>query len=483
MKRASSLFIVLFFLFSQSCQVSGGGSGQGYIVYNAVDQDGKPLPEMIVLDASGKELRRIALPEVDDFTNMYSPLPYHPSHRILVQNVDGKFYLVDVDSGKFKELIARDAETDRFSACPWARGGGKHWALLCKGNIAYLVNLETAEIYNGLPRPPADRLVSYDMYFSPDENYLAIRTQEDFSILPTANPDEIRALGKSDGIFYVDFSADSNQITYVRMINTQSAEVVVENVDGLKSSVVHAGDRHTQVFFVPGQKQLLVLEKEKVLLLSLTGHAEQEFPVLPGLQLSPVFAPDGEKVLLTYNNDFTDEPTTWQWADLKRGFTEEVKEIEGYRFNRYNQYRLVQGNRWLVIDDFIRGSEQESIHLARIDLTNGETKQLLQVEDVEDVYEYYEASTSSDGEARLYLFYGKTQKARLWLVRLSQGEAHLVAEDDSVGGSISPDGKRVVVYTRHREGERFEARIELQDTSGKTIKSLGEGIIPFWVWP
>jgi hypothetical protein len=102
---------------------------------------------------------------------------------------------------------------------------------------------------------------------------------------------------------------------------------------------------------------------------------------------------------------------------------------------------------------------------------------------LENTLQYYENSVSEDGNFRTAVVFPKDGDMQLWLLDLPGGKAHLLAEDTSVRGDVSPDGKTVLVNTRHREGEGFLNHIEIQDTSGKTIKSLGEGFLPFWVWP
>ncbi len=75
MRKIIFITLGMLFLLSLSCKLSGT-SQQAYIVYTAVDQDGRPLPELVVLNANGKELRRIELPEDKKIGNLYSTFSF-----------------------------------------------------------------------------------------------------------------------------------------------------------------------------------------------------------------------------------------------------------------------------------------------------------------------------------------------------------------------------------------------------------------------
>ena len=479
MKKIACTFLAVFFLFGLGCRLTGS-SGQGYIVYSAVGEDGKPLSELVVLDPNGKELRRITMPADEKYGNLYITNAYHhPSHQAFVYTPGGVHYLIDVTSGEVKPVhmpgvSAIQGDANPLYICPRLSIAGEHWTVLCQDNTPYLVNLETAEVYAGLPQSAEDKILPFEMAFSPDESYLSIRTNEGIFILPPASPEDIRQVGESDKILYVDFSADNKRIVYIRPADSQGYEVIVENVDGSKSGVMHTSEKMMQAVFVPGKDQILVIEREKILLLSLSNRIEKEFPALAISAYRPLFSPDGQQALLGYN-DFEAGVNRWQWLELKRGIAEELPELEGYRTGP-----TFRGQRWITFNDINPGSRQEEAHLVSVDLQTGSVQTLVTLE---NILQYYENSISANGNSRTAIVFTTESQMQLWLLDLAGGEARLLVEDTSVRGEISPDGKRVLVYSRHRDGERFENKIELQDISGKTLKSLGEGFSPFWVWP
>jgi hypothetical protein len=479
LKKIASVLLAGFFLLGLSCRLSVTSS-QGYIVYTAVGEDGKPLPELVVLDASGDELRRIKMPADEKYGNFYTAYPFHhPSHQAFVYTPGGKNYLIDITSGEVIPILGPGVSTIQDDAnplyiCPQSGHVWQRWALLCRGNIPYLVNLETAEVHEVLSTPSVDEMVPFKSWSSPDEAYFVIRTGAGTFILPAANPEGIRRLGESGKYPEVDFSSDSKQIAYVLQTESQGYEVIVENVDGSKSGVMHVSNNPTQVSFVPEHDQILVRETGKMLLLSLSNRKEQELPALEGFPMNAIFAPQGEQVLVSYN-DFEAGTTHWQWLELKHGIVEELPELGGYQVGQ-----IYTGQQWIILSDITQTDEQAEIDTASVDLQTGSVQSL---STLEGANYFAETSVSADGKFRTEIAYSTGNQAELWLLDLAGGKSRRIVADAVVSGGISPDGKRLVVLSAHRAGDQYIGKIELQDASGIVLKSIGDGLSPFWVWP
>jgi hypothetical protein len=478
-KKIASIFLAGFFLLGLSCRLSGTSS-QGYIVYTAVGEDGKPLPELVVLDASGDELRRVKMPADEKYGNLYSAYPFHhPSHQAFVYIPGGKNYLIDITSGEVKPVLGPGLSTIQDDAnplyiCPPSGHVWQRWALLCRGNVPYLVNLETAEVHEALPEISVDEMTPFKSWSSPDETYFAIRTGDGTFILPAANPEGIRRLGQSGEFPEVDFSSDGKRIAYVLQTESQGYEVIVENVDGSKSGVMHVSNNPTQVSFIPEHDQILVRETGKMLLLSLSNRKEQELPALEGFPMNAIFAPQGEQVLVSYN-DFEAGTTHWQWLELKHGIVEELPELGGYQVGQ-----IYTGQQWIILSDITQTDEQAEIDTASVDLQTGSVQSL---STLEGANYFAETSVSADGKFRTEIAYSTGNQAELWLLDLAGGKSRRIVADAVVSGGISPDGKRLVVLSAHRAGDQYIGKIELQDASGIVLKSIGDGLSPFWVWP
>jgi len=479
MGKITGIILGVFFLLGLSCRLSGTNS-HGYIVYTAAGEDGKPLPELVVLDAGGNELRRIKMPANEQYGNLYTAYPFHhPSHQAFVYTPGGKNYLVDVTSGEVKPVLAPGVSTIQGEAnplyiCPQSGHVWQRWALLCRGNIPYLVNLETAEVHEVLLESPVDEMTPFKSWSSPDETYFAIRTGDGTFILPATNPEGIRRLGGRGEFPQVDFSSDGKRIAYVRQTESQAYEAIVENIDGSKSGVMHVSNNEMQVSFIPEHDQILMRETGKMVLLSLSSHMEQELPVLEGFPMNAIIAPQGEQVLLSYN-DFEAGTTHWQWLELKGGIVEELALLEGYRVSQ-----VYPGQRWILLSDVTYIDVQTEIDLASVDLQTGRIQPFSTL--VGANY-YAETSVSADGKFRTGIAYFTGDQAELWLLDLASGMSRRIVGDAVVSGGISHDGKWLVVLSGHRVGDQYSGKMELQDPPGKVLKSLGDGFAPFWVWP
>ena len=290
----------------------------------------------------------------------------------------------------------------------------------------------------------------FDTLFSPNEDYLALHTQEWISLLPTANPEKIRHLGESSKIMSVSFSADSKRIAYVRSEDSQGYEVVVENVDGTKSSILYTSGELARVTFVPEQDQILVQEENRLLLLSLSDRAEKEFPVLSDFSLRPMFSPHGGQALVSY---IEADAVHWQWLEFKRGIVEGLPELEGYQAGQ-----VYTGQRWIIFSDVTQIDEQAEIEMASVDLQTGSVQPLSTLEGAKY---YAETSVSADGKFRTGIAFSTGNQAELWLLDLASGKSRRIVEDAVVSGGISPDGKWLVVLSGHRVEDQYFGKIEL----------------------
>lgn len=482
MRKTAIILLIGFFLFNTSCRAISGGNGEGYIVYTAVDQDGNPLRELVVLDANGKELRRINLPDKQGLGNINTGYTFiHPSHRALVYNPGVAAYLVDVLSGEVRPILIPGSIMDQtrpisIDQCASNSSGNNVWALICDRNIAYLINFETADVYDILPHPSGDQRFPYQIWFSLDKTHIGISSNGEVFILSAAKPEAIRQVGMSDKIAYADFSADNKRIVYVRPGVSQGYEVVVEAIDGSQPDVLYTSDGPIQAVFVPRQDQILVVGGENILLLSLAGRIEKEFPAQAGFSMRPIFSPQGGQALVGYHG--TEVGTyNWQWLDLKRGLAKELpglvkKQIESQAF---------RGQRWMLFSETTILEQGSSVDLTSLDLQTGSVQPLPTMEDVNG---FNETSATADGKFRTEVTHNNgTSQSEFWLVDLAGGKLHRTTQEDIAEGAVSPDGKKIVVYTAHREGAQLQGNIVLQDTSGKILKSLGDGDTPFWVRP
>jgi dipeptidyl aminopeptidase/acylaminoacyl peptidase len=450
----------------------GSSNTEGLILYQTLD-DGEDelVVRPMVVDPGGGEPRSITLP---DPISGGSFIPTESGRRVWLFVPGRQLYLIDVRQRTARELdlpeavqseVVPNAAQFRFS------GGGERWTLI--GNpmatMAYLVNLETGDAHD---LTTINDEIAHIVYatFTSDEEHILINTGN-LWLVPTANPSNARRLGGDEPASGGSFSSDGRLVAYVVRATTGGWVVVVERIGGSESLVVASGERFYSAEFVPGQNQLVLVEEDRVVLLSLDSGAEQELLTYAGRPQRPWFAPDGHTLLFGYEST---EGATWHLADLGQGTHRPLDSLTGY-----HPLRNDRDHSWLIwTGSFEVGGGRQFLSL---DLRSGETRQLLRVD--EDTRHSRLAGFSADGQFGLLQVMPGDGDMQLWLLQLDSGESRLLAEARLVSGALSPDGRWVAVGTLERTDEESETHLALIETEGEETRSLGEGFSPVWVQP
>jgi hypothetical protein len=452
--------------------LAGCGSGakgpEGLILFTPQDAAGVLKPELVVVDTQGKEQRRIVLE--DTVLGGYAT---QLSGRALVETNDDKVYLVDAKEGTAQRLGEKaNARTLHFHLS----GGGERWVLLgtTRGDRAYLVNLQTAEVHDlttlgsGKAGP-----IFYGM-FAPDEVHLVLGVDDELWLVPTARPGDARRVGSDKPTVASGFSSDSKQIAYVQLGEGGPYEAVVEEVDGSGSQVVASSAAWLwPTLFVPQQKQLVLPREDRLTLLSFGDGSERELLRYALLPTRLWFAPSGKKLLVGTD---TDAGPLWQLVDVQNAAVQALEDLKGFQplFEHRDQ-------RWLFFLD--NPSYGTGTHrFVGLDLESGETHEALAL-DEETMYMGVREFTA-DGKFGLLSAQTADQVWQLWLLRADGGEARLAAESSGAsGGTFSPNGRWMAVSIGERVGERTETQLKLMATEGDETRELGAGIRPIWVRP
>lgn len=441
----------------------------GLIVYQTVDEEGRPKPELAVVDAAGRELRRILLPG-----EVFMAFATRYSHRTLFSTFDDEVYLVDADTGSAQKLELPREEVERLQPNPggFELSGGKQWMILgvplgWQGGC-YLLNLETGQVKD-LKAIDKDIQEFLGGRFSWDESYLAFRADRGMWLAPTTHPDDARQLGEGSAS-YADFSGDSQQIAYVQRTKAGETEIVLEDVNGSKSDTILMGDA-MQIGFVPGKQQLVVAKEGQLFLLDLSDRSQRELLTFQGYPMWLRFAPPGEKMLFGYDSGGT---RVWHLLNLETGAAEPLDDLTGY---------LLAGlpgsaSRWLMFVD--SPGIAASHRFFSLDTETGKTREILAFGDKTKSSPPHELST--DGRFGLVTAWGQDSQ-QLWLLDAEKSEARLLAEARSVRGALAPDGRWVVVNTSERGDDGANLNLVLMPTEGEQTLSLGKGYWPVWVYP
>ena len=448
----------------------GQGGSQGYVLYQAIGQDGKPAPDLVMLDDTGKELRRIALPD-----NQAYPIPAEAtlsSHALYRDSANEKWLLVDVTSGSVQQFIGFGQAQEFPRLC----GSDVRWALLCGSKGLYLLNADTGQASEiPVEFDPASLVNLYVMSQvtrSGSHFLLWNATSRGVWLVPAAAPEQTRKLGPDESDLSAILSGDGDFVVYLDRTDAGDNHVVKEEIDGSADQVILSGPDIRSVTLMPGNDQLVIDRNVSVSLLSLDDLQERILFTFAGDLQTLLFNPDGKKAAYGVRGSPID-PVEWTYLDLVTGEQRPLDTLKGY-VRGYGS----GASRWQFITDGQPTSS--SAHIASLDLQTGQVRPLLFLESLSFMPI---ASLSPDGRVGLVTAYSKTGETQVWLLLADQDGAQLLAESKGATGRLSPDGKWVVVATLEQAAGAVKTEVRLVPTGQGQEKLLGEGFMPVWVKP
>jgi len=444
--------------------------GAGLLVYAAFD--GQPEAELVVVDSSGKEVRHITLPDA-----ALANFPTQASHKAIFWTLDHRWYLVDAAQDAVAELAFPEEVRDNVypitaSIAP-RNTGGQRWMLFGDAQLhqAYLLDLETGTLRDLTASVPGSVFLLRGATFAPNDDYLMLLVDSRLWLIPTADPDKARALGPN--ALTGGFSDDGRTIVYSRFPSKDKTEIVREQVDGSGAEVLVALDERAPVMWVPDGRHALNVRPDRLSLLSLDSRAERDVLTPSGVVREMRLTPDRRKLVIQVE----DQTAQWYVVDLAAGAAQALDALKGYTFDFSASS---DDPRWLILADILPSASIEDGHLAILNLESLEVRQL-PIPAQGRLFPFF--TSSSDGRFSLVSVVTENNTMQLWLLRAEQGDARLLAEEVSVGGALSPDGRWVAVSQIERQGATRKATLTLVATDGDDPRPIGSGVSPVWVLP
>ena len=447
--------------------ITGCASGdEGVIVYGAFD--GKPQPELVVVDTSGQELHRIRLPDT-----VRMSFPTQLSQKAVIETFNDRWYLVDAAQGTLQEVVfPEEARGKVFPLRLMHEASERHWTLFGEGqgHLAYLVNLETGQV-SDLTAGITEGTEFYNpnlAMFAPAEDSFVVFTSSGLWLVPTVNPGAARRLGPvTPGV--AGFLDDGQQFVHCQIAPDGWTQIIVEQTDGSKSEVVATFREMKSARVVPGKRLILLAGQDGLSTFSVDDRTEHILWERAAL-VTRVITSDGRKAL-------AEEADTFRWiaVDLERGVAQPLDALTGYRMVPSDVG--ISGRRWQYFID------SPAMGVVSLDLQTGETHEVLTLG--EDLKLWRPLHSSPDGRllALATVRAPDNNMKQIWLLNAQTGEARLLAEGTTVDGRFSPDGQWVAVSTFRRIGDREEASVTLMSSQGTETRPLGSGIRPVWVQP
>jgi len=468
MKKAAFL-VILFVLVQLSCSLPFIPENQGYIVYQKVDSDAKPTSELVVLDAKGKELRSVDLPEdvkflarVPGFFNRYAV--YQDAE------VSNRLFRVDVETGEYQEYADFSLEGESVHLS----GYSSRWLLFTGSQGVYLLNSETGKLTTVPVEQNQSAAVGmiYPSVISPDKGALIIYANTGYWLVTLDNPENPRLIGGDDAkkVGTLSFSDDGKQITYC-LFEGESSRVIRENLDGSGSEEILSGERFFNIVKVPQHDQLLIVDEDSINLVSLKDGSEETLVDLDDHVRMMLFDPEGKHVSFA-TSGMNQDTVHWSFIDLKTREVTLLDDLDGLE-----QGVSLYGMKWSFINTVY--STDVPYEFYSLNLETGKTNHLMKTEMGSSPY--YLSLSSDGGEA---LMYGIDEtKMRFWLFQAEEGKATQLSDEDVAGAAMSANGRWVVYCESTSGGDAREYTIMLLDTKTGESKKIASGYSPVWVNP
>jgi len=472
MKRVAFFVLTVLFVLVQSGCTLPFAQSQGAILYQAVDVNGSPLPQVNVLDASGKFLRQIALPT--DTQRLYAVNASFSRYAIFQDYVlQERWFRLDSQTGEYTAYTNFSLEGESVSAC----GYSSRWVLFCGTLGAYLLNNETG-VMTTLPLAldtESTWTMLYVFLVSPDESAFVVYSNTGYWLVTLDAPQNARLLGGENGskAGAPSFSDDSQQILYT-LRSGDVPQIIRESRDGSTSEVLLSGEDVNWASNVPGHDQLVVVRKKSIGLFSLKDQSEETIFSEEDYVRQVMFDPQGKHVVIQWGGvtGSAKSATQWTYVNLESKESTLLGDLEGL-----SQVMYAPGSKWAYITN-TTGEGMEN-YFYSLDLSSGKTTFLM--------------TTPADSSAQLYsvipdgtsaLVYGfKESNMQFWLLQAEKDKAVLLSNADMAGASLSANGKWVVISAVQTSGDVSVPALLLIDTGNGESKTIGSGFSPVWVKP
>lgn len=428
----------------------------GLVLYQPYDETGRQFaPQMMVANTTGA-LGHLSLSLV-----LENGQPTPLAGRAIFQSGDNVHYLVDLSDGSAAPLKlpadAQHAPKRFYFNGPWAFAHDR------QNSAAYLLNLESGQSTPLIS--PADEAGGLEFgQFSPDGRYLLFSANGQVRLVPTANPNAGRLLGRQNSAGAA-FSSNGRQVLYQQTGSDGQVEIVLEPVEGGEPKRIAVGPTYTQAAWVPGQPQALINRPGQLALLTLETGQEQSLisDASPG-PFQFRFGPNARTVLVSQGAYFA------RLLDLQQGSAQPLDSLNGHEpvAGRDELYR------WVYFKDFT-GSSYLSL-----DMTTGEVRRLLALEGISSGLGEV-TPLPPDGRRALVKIENAFGPDQLWLLSADGSPGQLLAKADRVQGSVSPDNGWVAVSRVDYTPAGVESGVELVEFAGAQTVSLGQGFGAIWV--
>jgi hypothetical protein len=448
------------------------------LVYQA--WDGGPLPELIVRQPDGTEVRRIALPKTVKYAESIVPLA--GNHTALLKTSDSRWFVVRAASGEAQELDIPTKTRDGLYLAQTLKGSGRRWALLQdqKNRYIYLIDAKTGAVTD-LTTSGLTARDFKDMWLSPQEDYLAVSAGErGLWLIPTGEPAQAQRLGGGMSTYFGGFSTDGQRIVYNEVTRGKSSPLIIENLDGTGKRMIPTEQDVTGVLPVIGTDQVVMYQtgqgvwfdigQEKVL-------ARVSYSRTDSLRDFWI-TPHGNQLLFSKIDRSSSAYPHWR-IEAGTEISHPLNDLEGYSF--MGSLLEVHAAPYALLVKYDFQAEPPGASLAAFNV------------ETQEVFPYTALKPQKMTELVSQLKYAGPQRfvlfrqaaaegqQQLVLLDLSNGQSPVIAEADIVDGAVSMSDQWAAVNTANRQTNAVKVSI-INTATGQAL-AVGDGVTPAWVVP
>ncbi len=448
------------------------------LVYQAWDHG--PLPELIVRQTDGKEVRRIALPKAAELIT--SIIPLRGNYAALFQTSDERWFIVRAALGEVQELDIPAKALNSLYVSRSLQGSGKRWAFLQdrSDRYVYLIDIETGAVVDLTASGLSARFFK-DVWLSPQEDYLAVYAGElGVWLVPTADPVQARRLGSSTSTSFGGFSTDGKRVIYGEVNRAKPSQFVVEDVSGSNKRIITAEREFQGMLPVVGTDQVVMYQQGQAVWFDVAQDK-----VLARVPYSRTDAlrdfwvsPDHNTLFVGKIDQASSAYTHWS-IDAATEISHPLRELDGYSF--LDSLLQVQSAPYALVAKY-----DFAVHPAVASLAafNVATQKLFPFEAIKpQEMTAWPKQLIYGRPQRFALFEQVTDTGQLQLLLLdnSNGQSRIIAESSMANGAVSISDRWVATNVYNRKTEQLEVFIINTETAQSM--PVGTGGALAWVVP
>ncbi len=439
---------------------AGPAGAAGAFVYVAAAKKDPTKSVLVIVGANGKEIRRLSLP--DKLPELFET---NMRATVVLHGTSG-WYIVRTDTAAVMSVAIRPD----VAPAPIPLVQGDRWWVIGSptGGPDWLVDLASGVTTELTALPGLTHV--YEPRLAPDGSFV-LAYGDAWWRIPTATPTAAVKLTADLTNASVDVAPDGSRIAYIRLAPDGTGSVVTVAPDGgdPQVAVADAGPL-VSVHYGRDARQLILVGTTGVSLLGPNQPAPTVVvPVPGGATVLPLLLA-GDRQSAAVGIRPATGPTAWWRIDLTSGTAAPAGALSGFV-----ALPTAEVGRWALFSS--SQAIGSAARYASLDLASGSVAPVTGIPAGEDFMIAY-GEVVGDGRHQLISTVSSGRQTD-WIVDASSGAAAKVEGGSALGGSISPDGRRLLATLRNGT----TTAVHLVDLASGKSTTVGPGLGDAWLKP